>query len=100
MKNKIIQTEKIVEKILEKYPRTRKSDHLLYRAYHYDLFMKGQVHVNFETFFTYPEKYNASSFATVERCRRRLQHFRPELSDNVAKINREYLQEVFHDYSI
>lgn len=97
--NKLVLTEKMVEHLLEKYPRTRTSDHLLYRAYHYELVKQHAVTVDFETFFTYPGKYKASNFATIERCRRLVQSYRPELANKETKLNREYLQEIFKDYS-
>lgn len=91
--------EKLVEGLLERYPRTRVDDHVLYRAYYYELTVRGLVQVDFATFFTYPTKFNGLTFATIERCRRRLQHYRPELKDDkVAKI-REYKQEEFREYA-
>lgn len=91
-------TEDLIEKILERYSGTRKSDHKLYRAYHAILFKQGKVKVSFTDFFTEPEKYNASNFATVERCRRKIQERRPELKDNKTAAMREYKQEVFYEY--
>lgn len=95
----ILKAENIVEEILERYPRTRNNDHILYRAYHFELVKRGLVEADFETFFTHPEEYKACNFATIERCRRKLQHYRPELGNIETKINREYLQAVFKEYS-
>lgn len=91
--------ETIVEEILEQYPRTRTSDQLLYRAYHFKLAKDWNLKVDFATFFTYPERYNACNFATIERVRRKLQHYRPELANIETKLNREYLQEAFKGYA-
>jgi len=96
---KIDKAEKVVEHILEKYPRTRTSDQILYRAYHYYLQDKGYVQIDFATFFTYPEKYGGFNFATIERCRRKLQKFRPELKDEKVAEWRLAKQEEFEDYS-
>lgn len=95
---KLNSTEKMVEQLLTKYPKTRDNDHLLYRAYHYELKQRGEVKADFVSFFTYPEKYNASNFATIERCRRKVQQYKPSLANKVTKLNREYLQEVFKSY--
>lgn len=91
--------EQMVEKILEQHPRTRSSDHVLYRAYHWELMKNRRSAVPFEDFFTYPEKYNACNFATIERCRRKLQHYRPELKEATTNEKREYLQEEFKQYA-
>ena len=42
--------ETIVEEILEQYPRTRISDQLLYRAYHFKLSKEWNLKVDFATF--------------------------------------------------
>lgn len=91
--------EQLVEKILEKYPRTRTSDHVLYRAYYWTLTQRRIINCDFATFFTYPEKYGACNFATIERCRRKLQHYRPELKNETTAKEREYKQAEFIDYS-
>ena len=91
--------EKIVEELLEEYPRTRESDHLLYRAYHFKLSKDWNLKVGFADFFTYPEKYGGFNFATIERCRRKLQKYRPELKDYIVAQHREYKQEEFKNYA-
>ena len=95
----LTKAEKIVEHLLEKYPRTRDNDHILYRAYHYELVQQKKITADFEHFFTHPEKYEACNFATIERCRRKIQHYKPELSNKKTELNREYLQQIFKDYA-
>ena len=96
---RIDKAEKVVEDILEKYPKTRLNDQILYRAYHYYLQNKGYVNTDFATFFTYPEKYGGYNFATIERCRRKVQKYRPELRDDKATEWRLAKQEEFKDYA-
>lgn len=96
---RIDKAEKLVEDILEKYPRTRASDQVLYRAYHYELEKTWQKKVDFATFFTYPEKFGGYNFATIERCRRKIQKYRPELRDEKVAEWRLAKQEEFKDYA-
>lgn len=74
----LYKTEREVEKLLEDVPTTRSSDNLLFIAY----WMKKAPNVSFIDFWKEPKLYKASSYKTVERCRRKIQARRPELRDS------------------
>lgn len=96
MIRELYKTEKEVEKILEEVETTRTSDNLLFVAY----WMKKAPHVSFIDFWKEPKRYNASSYKTVERCRRKIQARRPELKISEVAMAREQLELDYASYAI
>lgn len=96
MIKEILKTEKEVEKILEEVVTTRTSDNLLFVAY----WMKKAPHVSFIDFWKEPHRYGASSYKTVERCRRKIQARRPELKDSHTEELREKAEMDYFEYAI
>jgi hypothetical protein len=92
----LYKTEKDVEYLLENFETTRTSDNLLFVAY----WMKKAPHVSFIDFRKEPQKYGASSYKSVERCRRKIQARRPELKDSHTAELREEAEMDYIDYSI
>lgn len=96
MITELYRTEREVEKILEDVPTTRSSDNLLFIAY----WIRKAPNISFIDFWTNPKLYKASSYKTVERCRRKVQARRPELRDpKVADARLEKTLE-YENYAI
>ena len=91
----LYKTEKDVEYLLENFETTRTSDNLLFVAY----WMKKAPHVSFIDFWKEPQKYGASSYKSVERCRRKIQARRPELKDSHTAELREEAEKDYYEYS-
>lgn len=79
----VLKTEDVVKEILEKYPKSRDNDFILYGyVAHYYGFDLGQ---SMRRFLSNAAKEKAPAFATVTKCRRTLQgtfkHLRGEMYD-------------------
>ena len=96
MIKELLNTEKEVEQILEDVETTRKSDNLLFVAY----WMKKAPYVSFIDFWKEPQKYGASSYKSVERCRRKIQARRPELKDSKIAELRDNAEMDYYNYAI
>lgn len=96
MIRELYKTETEIEKILEEIKLTRTSDNLLFVAY----WMKKAPHVSFIDFWKEPKRYNASSYKTVERCRRKIQSRRPELKDSKITELRDNAEMDYINYAI
>ena len=96
MIRELYKTETEIEKILEEIKLTRTSDNLRFVAY----WMKKAPHVSFIDFWKEPKRYNASSYKTVERCRRKIQSRRPELKDSKITELRDNAEMDYINYAI
>ena len=92
----MIKLSKLQIEILKEIPITRTDDHLLYIAY----WSKHYKHASFFDFFKNARRYKASSFAGVERCRRKLQERYPELKDTKTAEKRFELIQDYEEYAL
>lgn len=92
---KLKKLESEIYLILKEIPITRGDDHLLYTAY----WSKTKPEVSFIDFWKNYKKYGASGYASVERCRRKLQAKFPELQESKSREKRFELVKEYEDYA-
>lgn len=89
-------TEQLVKQILEKYPISRSDD---FRLYGYVLYYNGiSLEQSLKNFLKNAKKDNITPFATVTKCRRKLQSQYPELIGE-NKENRLEMQSLMVDFN-
>ena len=93
---KLTKLQQEIYEILKEIPITRTDDHLLYTAY----WSKKRPDVSFIDFFKRYRRYGASSFAGVERVRRKLQERYPELKDTKTAEKRFELSMEYEEYAL
>ena len=92
----LIKTEREIFEILKKNKEARKSDNALFVLY----WTKKAKHIPFNMFFLCPNLFNACSFTTIERVRRKIQAMHPELKDKEVVKKRAEAQEIYEQYSL
>lgn len=97
--NKIKQTQKLVQEILEKVPATRNSDMLLY--YHVCLELNwSAIKLPFWMVLLDLKSYGLPPIASVGRARRKLQRQFPDLrADDKVEVFRTENEAVVKDYA-
>lgn len=93
---KLAELQQEIYVILKEIPITRTDDHLLYVAY----WSKKKPEVSFIDFWKNYKRYEASSFAAVERCRRKLQEKFPELKETKTAEKRFELSMEYEQYAL
>lgn len=96
MSKALLNSEKIVERILEDMPITRKNDNLLFIEY----WRRVAPDVSFIDFYKDPFKYKGVQYKSVERNRRKIQSRRPELEDPKTVIIRAGQEMEYYQYGI
>ena len=94
--NRFLKAESEVLDILKYQKETRKSDQLLFVKY----WQKTAGKVPFVLFFLFPSLFNAHSFKTIERVRRKIQANHPELKDKETYEKRLEAQQQYEQYSL
>ena len=91
--------EERVEFLLAEFPETRESDEILYMK-----ILERDGRYNFENinvlkFFRDREKAKVPSFKSVERARRKVQSYRPDLmGSKQIQAARKKMEKKYHDY--
>ena len=103
MKNKLMQTTKLVKSILEKDTKARNSDNYLYYRILAMVANEQGININdisIPEFLLSMADYGFPPFETVRRTRQKAQEKHPELcaSDSV-QIARDELEQDFRDYA-
>lgn len=103
MKNKLIQTTKLVKSILEKDKRARNSDNYLYYKIIEYVAIKNGVDINtisLPTFLLEMSAFGFPPFETVRRTRQKVQENYPELQAcEVVQIARADLEQDYRTYA-
>jgi hypothetical protein len=93
---KLKKLEAEIYMILKEIPITRTDDHLLYVAY----WSKKRPDVSFIDFWKNYKAYRASSYASVERCRRKIQERYPQLKEMKTAEKRYTMVERYEQYAL
>lgn len=96
----IYNTEKIVKKVLELYPATRKDDFLLIFAVYREIDFNKAYYINFCDLMVNHKNHKFPAFKTITRARRKLQSKYPELKDAETCISRMNEERDYIEYAI
>lgn len=92
IENRLYKLEDVIKPLLEDYPETREDDfELVMRVYEDWLSYSDYINMSFKDLMINHRALNLPPFASITRCRRKLQTLYPELSSSegirTARIN-------------